>query len=423
MHDGITLTARNASLMDLQAVLKDQRARSLDVVAGASKFRARDGMIVVSGAEQVMDETGITDPNGTYLPTEVADEGLGEKLGIPRAYMRLMRDQRPDLWDANVNGWLHGAAGDADAAFGWLADNPGEDPADCPVRDVPGYEKPLMLRILRGDTSGGGVLRAVLSDRFARIDNLDVLVAALSGVRDAGLGGQVTSCDLSERRMYVVIESPEIRAMAPALLAGYRNPFDNGIERWREVANREGLGYEPGTEPVVHAGLVISNSEVGNGSFTVTPRFVFQICRNGLRITADMLRKVHLGEQMDEGVIQWSTSTQRKALELVASKTQDAVAAFLSPAYIEAQVGKLEELAGAPVKNPAETIQVIAKAAAFPTELADNILAAFIAGGQLTAGGVMQAVTAVAQTVEDADLAALLESEAVPVLAHAARIG
>jgi hypothetical protein len=45
----------------------------------------------------------------------------------------------------------------------------------------------------------------------------------------------------------------------------------------------------------------------------------------------------------------------------------------------------------------------------------------FIRGGSLTAGGVMHAVTSVAQTLPDADAAHDLESGALRVLALAAR--
>ena len=48
-------------------------------------------------------------------------------------------------------------------------------------------------------------------------------------------------------------------------------------------------------------------------------------------------------------------------------------------------------------------------------------LAHFIRGGQLTAGGVMQAVTSVAQTLDDADTAADLESQALRVMDLAAQ--
>ena len=41
--------ARNASLADLAALLRDQQARKVDVVAPASAIRARAGQLVVSG--------------------------------------------------------------------------------------------------------------------------------------------------------------------------------------------------------------------------------------------------------------------------------------------------------------------------------------------------------------------------------------
>jgi hypothetical protein len=54
--------------------------------------------------------------------------------------------------------------------------------------------------------------------------------------------------------------------------------------------------------------------------------------------------------------------------------------------------------------------------------MAEEILAHFIRGGQLTAGGVMQAVTSVAQTLDDADAAHEMESQAVRALDIAAAL-
>ena len=69
---------------------------------------AEQGVIVVEGAEPELTEDGVTSADGYYLPTAVFDEGLAAKLGIPVSYVRTMRTSRPDLYDANVNGWLHG---------------------------------------------------------------------------------------------------------------------------------------------------------------------------------------------------------------------------------------------------------------------------------------------------------------------------
>ena len=69
------------------------------------------------------------------------------------------------------------------------------------------------------------MLRALLSDSYRPIEDLDLLLAALAGVRQSGRRVEVRSCDLTEARMYVTVACPEVAAMAPALLAGYRSPF------------------------------------------------------------------------------------------------------------------------------------------------------------------------------------------------------
>lgn len=402
MAHGITLTARNAGLAEMRTILEDQRARMMDLVVGPQKFYADNGQIVIDSAEPQITDDGVSDPNGRYDVTEVAEEGFSDKLGIHRSYMRKMRASRIDLWDTNVNGWLHGLPG---------------------VEGAGPYPGNLMMRFLRGDDTGTGVLRAVLSDRYGRIDNLDVLVAGLTGMRDAGINGKVTACDLSERRMYVTIEAPQVKALAPELLAGYRSPWGGGMDRLREVAAREGKAYEPGQEPILHAGVKISNSENGNGRFVIAPHLVIEICGNGLTINTDALKATHLGGRMDEGEIQWSHQTQRKMLELVASKAKDAVERFLSPGYLAAKIEDLTKLSGTPVTSAADTIKEVTAKGEFPQDMADDILNLFIAGGQVTAGGVMQAVTAQAQRVEDADMAAKLEAFGVEALALAARIG
>ena len=65
----------------------------------------------------------------------------------------------------------------------------------------------------------------MLSDSYKVIDNLDALMATLDGIRQAGTGVQFDGLDLTERRLYARVVAPQIRAWAPALLAGYRSPF------------------------------------------------------------------------------------------------------------------------------------------------------------------------------------------------------
>ena len=368
--------AAYATLNDLAALLRDQQARKVDIVAPAAAIRARGARLVIDDSAPVLGEDGVTMTAGAYTPTDVCDQGIADKLGIPTGYLRRLREQRPALYDANVNGWLDGDG------------------------------RKFLLRCLRpGSGSGPGAVRAFLSDGYKIIDNLDVLLAALDGVRRSGLPVRVDRCDLTGRRMYVRVVCEQVRTLAPALLAGYRSPF---------------TGASGADNPVVFSGFLITNSETGCGAFTLVPRLVVQVCDNGLTITRDAMRAVHLGERRDEGVISWSGDTQDKTLALITAKTTDAVGAFLDPAYADRAIRQIEKAAGRPVADPAETVRTVSQRLRFTDDQQAGILAHFIRGGDVTAGGIMHAVTSVAQTLTDPDAAYDLESSALRALELAA---
>jgi hypothetical protein len=72
------------------------------------------------------------------------------------------------------------------------------------------------------------------------------------------------------------------------------------------------------------------------------------------------------------------------------------------------------------VADPEETVWTVSQRLRFTDDQAHDILAHFIRGGDLTAGGVMHAVTSLAQTLEDADTAHEMESLALRALELAA---
>jgi hypothetical protein len=237
-----------------------------------------------------------------------------------------------------------------------------------------------------------------LSDAYRIVDNLDVLLAALDGIRQAGAPVTIEGCDLTERRMYVRVVSDSVRALAPSLLAGYRSPF---------------TGASGADNPVVFGGFVLSNSETGCGAFTLTPRLVVEVCRNGTTITKDALRAVHLGGRMDEGVIRWSHDTQQRNLALVTAQARDAVSTFLDISYVQAKIAEMSGAAGRPVEDPEKAIEIVSQRLRFTDDQQHAILNHFIRGADISAGGVMHAVTSVAQTLDDADTAHDMEAQAV----------
>lgn len=395
---------RNADLEVLAQALNDRRTRAVDVVVPGNRLQCVLGALHLDGIAPVLNDDGVTDVNGSYLPTPVGEEGIAAKLGIPLAYLRRCRAEAVDLYDANTSGWFS--------------------------RSGESY----LLRLLthpQGPQPDGsaGVLRALLSTSYRCIDDFDVLLAALKGMQEAGVSEPVIRADLTNRRMIVRVQVPQIAALAPKLLEGYRSPFtgQDVLPGWTpqrmarhnaEIAARFGHNY-PASDPVVFAGLVITNSETGGSAFTITPEITVRVCDNGLTITDGALRKVHLGGKLEDGIIAWSDRTAARNLALVASQTQDAVTAFLSQSYLDTAVGKLEAAAGAPVDDAPEVITVVGKRLGFTEVDQRSILAHFIRGGQATAGGVMQAVTSYAQTIPDADAAWDMQARGVEAM-HAA---
>jgi len=389
-------TTRNAGLPDLMQMLQSQHARKHDIVVNATAIRSDNATLTVTGAEQQIDLDGVTAVDGRYVPTRVADEGIASKLNIPLAYLRRLRDERPDLYDANVNAWLHGANARGEwvqhpsGDYGFTEHRPAVDPDS----------RKFLLRTFKGDDGQPGIARALLSDRYGVVDNLDVLMAALDGVRDAGVAVDITGGDLTDRRMVVRVACPEVQALAPALLRGYRSPF---------------TGQSGDDNPTVFAGFQLSNSETGGGAFTITPRLIVQVCNNGMTITKDALREIHLGGRMDEGVIRWTEDTQRKSLDLVKARTRDAVATFLDTDYLIRVIERAESKASTEVPT-VEDVTKIGRAAGYTQEQVDGILGYFVKGGQMTLGGVMNAATAYAQTVTDGDAAHDIEARATALL-------
>lgn len=359
-------TLRRGDLPALVQILQDQHAAKVDVVLPASKLQAHD----VGGTrgfefydlQPQMNESGVTDVNGLYTPTSKAVAQIADKLGIPTGYLRRCQEDNWPLFESNIAGW-----------------------AD---RD----DRKFLVRLLYGqdpnhpDTQG--IMRAVLSDGYGFRDHLDTVMALLTGMRAAGLDADnIGSCDLSDDRLYLRVKAPEIGVMAPELLKGYRSPF---------------TGNEGADNPLVYAGILIRNSESGGGALSITPELTVKICENGMLMQPDAIRSVHLGSRLEEGQVRWADDTEKAFDDLITMKVRDAVTAFLTPEYVQSCVDKLEAKSGKPIGDP-KNVEVVAKQLKFNEGEQAALMSHFIKGGQLTAGGVMAAVTSMCQEISDPD--------------------
>ena len=182
---------RNATLADMVTILRGQRAAG--PAPGRGRARRRDPRARRQPRHRQHDlagRRGRGDLGGRDIrPTVVADEGLADKLGISLAYLRRLRASCPDLWDANVNGWLHGKQ----------------------LAGYPGDGRKFLVRLFQPDSDRGdglSVARAFLSDSYKVIDNLDALMATLDGIRQAGTEVVFDGLDLTERRLYARVVAP-----------------------------------------------------------------------------------------------------------------------------------------------------------------------------------------------------------------------
>lgn len=386
----MTDTLRKTDFETLLATLDEQQERKVDVVLPATSLCFSGGNLRVlrSDLEPELTADGVKSPVQVYAPTDVFDEGLcsdrmgNEGVKMPRAFLRNLREQGwTDLIDGTLNGLIHGRTD-----------------VRTPI------DRRIMLRALK-DADGGevGTARALLSNSYKIVDHVETLRAAMRGMAAAGLGANnITQCDLTGRRMYVRVEAPEVKAYAPELLKNYRSPFRP------ELTGRE--------LPVVHAGFILTNSETGHGSFTVTPEFTVEVCTNGMTITRDAVGARHLGAKLDDGLIDYSARTRKLNLELITSQAEDAISRFLDVDYMQGVLAEMTANAQGEVTETEKAVKEITQKTECPA-LYDAVLAMFIKGGDMSRGGLVHAVTAAAQSPEiDADTAYNMQAKATALL-------
>lgn len=396
----MTDTLRKTDFETLLATLDEQQDRKVDVVVPATNlcFGGGDLRVLRSDLEPQLTADGVKSPVQVFAPTDVFDEGVAERLGRGIVTGRMLRKLRTEGWtdivDGTLNALIHGKRRDGSMV---QATGDGTEWLRGPL------DKSVLVRALK-DADGGdvGTARAVLSNSYKIVDHIETLRAAMRGMQAAGLGADnVAQCDLTGRRMYVTVVAPQIKALAPELLKGYRSPF---------------TGQTGSDNPTVFAGFVLSNSETGHGSFSITPRLVVEVCTNGLTLKRDVVSARHLGAKLDDGVIRYSDETRQANLQLITSQAADAVRTFLDVDYMRKVIDEMTEQAGHEVKEAERAVKEVTQKIECPA-LYDDVLTAFIKGGQTTRGGLVQAVTAAAQSADiDADLAFQMEERATALL-------
>ena len=329
------------SLVNLAQELERQLVTKQDMVVPSSLMRCHTDE--VGSCKMMIEENGGV---GKYGITNLARRQLAEKLKIPFAYFERMRVEQPALLDRNVNTWLQ-------------TDN-----------------ERRMIRTLDGQ------VRAVLSDRYRRLDNFDLaenVLPILQRLPDA----RFESVELTETKMYIKLVTPRLQ-------------------------------YEMTPGDVVQAGIVITNSEVGHGTLSVQPLVYRLVCSNGLIASDRALRKTHVGRILqsdDEAITVFRDDTLAADDKAFFLKVRDVVEAAVSEATFRQVVEKMKKtldikLTGDPVK----TVEVLANRYTLNEIERVGVLRHLIVEGDLSGYGLVNAVTHYSQDVEDYDRATEFEA-------------
>ena len=361
---------------DLSAIagrLRDIAASRFDVVApqGALRCKGPAHTLMLDLGEPQITEQGVSERLIEARYTRTAWRQVADRLRIPLQYLdRLVAMENPvgpQLACQSIN----------DLAYA--------DPRRALYRFV--------------ETDEGYVLRAVLSDKYRAIDNDTALQAIVGGLGDNGLGlgdCEVTG-DVTADRLRLRIAVPGVALAVPDLLGDYRMPFS--LRPGNDMHARPDQGETP---PVLWAGVEIANSETGQGAFSIAPRAVIRVCRNGLTKAIDF-RRAHIGAVLEEGSIDWSAETQRNALALITSQVRDAVATYISPEYLQATAEEMRRAKQVQVESAPAAVAVVQERFGLTEAERDAVFELFAAGGDRSVLGLGQAVTAAAQLAEDGD--------------------
>lgn len=334
------------SLPDLAAELARQAESKKDYIADTRALAVRPD----ASTNQIVME-GV---NGGMPLRQTAHEQMATVLGIPKTYYDRLMEVAPDLLATNVNHWL---------------------------RAEP---KKRLIRTL-----DGGV-RAILSDRYRPLDNLDLAEAVLPRLSE--LGGEVVSGEVTDRRFYLKAVTPRLRG---------------------EIK----VGDE------IQGGLVVSNSEIGDGSLRIEEMTYRLVCLNGA-IHAVAVRQTHAGrrsghaddliEQSREFFRDETRAADDRAFFL---KVRDAVTGTLSEEKFQSRLLGLRGATERKIEaDPVKVVEVTAKRFGMSEATRGNVLKHLIEGGSLTAFGLGNAITRASQDEDDYGMATEMEKAGAAVM-------
>ncbi len=285
---------------------------------------------------------------------DLAHQQIATRLNIPFRYYQKMQSEAPELLDHNINTWLE--------------------------------QKPerRMIRVLDGN------VRAFLSDRYRRLDNLELCAAVLPVIQEMQ-GSQIESCEVTPTHLYIKVVNRRVKA-------------------------------EVKVGDVVQAGFVVSNSEVGLGSLRVEPLVFRLVCKNGLICKDLAQKKYHVGRQVnasdDSAYELYSEATLAQDDKAFFMKVQDVVRVAVDEAKFLLTVNRMRDATQIPLTHdPVKSVELLADKFQLTENERGDILRQLFMQGDNSRYGLVNAVTAASKIAKTYERATDLERIGGEILA------
>jgi hypothetical protein len=274
---------------------------------------------------------------GTFGISSHAHRQFSNVLGIPKKYYDRCLQDSPYLLSQQVNHWLTNEA------------------------------RRRMVRVLDGN------VRAILTDRYRRMDYLELCEATLPVLM--GLDAQCISSHISETKMHLKFTVPNVSAK---------------IKSKRASA---------AVGDVVQMGVSFGNSEVGFGRLWMDELDYWLACLNGM-IAQKVFQRTHLGAVIPEdGDISefFTDETKRADDKALWLKVRDAMVGALSEDRFHARVEMYQRSTEDSIPNPLLTVEILSDQFDLSEVESGGILSRFVSGGDSSRFGLAQAIAASSQ--------------------------
>lgn len=337
-----------SSIHDLIEKITEEKKQSRDFLVPTQELQLQAS--VGTSPMLVMKNRGAIE---TFGINGNAHRQIADHLGIPFKYYEKMRTMYPELLAENVNGWFH------------------KEP------------KERMLRTM------AGTARAFLSNKYRRIDNLE-LMQAIYPVLQGMEGVSVKSCEVTEDHLYLQVVTDKVQ-------------------------------FEIAKGDIVQAGFIVSNSEVGQGAVSVQPLVYRLVCTNGM-IGETAHRRYHTGKRVetDDNYELFQDNTKILDNMTYFAKVQDIVRAAVDETKFNQQVIAMQQALGVKI-NPmtiTPVVEELGKTYALTRPEQEQVVQNFLVGDTGLDGGhlanfnqfgLANAVTRVANSAPDYERAVELE--------------